>query len=91
MPVALRDSGWFVWNCETDENLNFVSTQIRLHKSTEFVIVCLDWCNEKYASRTVCCYVVIAQKLYVNSQCLFQCKQIRHLFDAHDGLALRIP
>ena len=39
-PWAIR----LLWSCETDDNLNFVSTQIRLHNSIKFVvIVCLDW------------------------------------------------
>ena len=37
-PRAIR----LEWSCEMDDNLNFVSTQIRLHNSIEFVvIVCL--------------------------------------------------
>ena len=38
-PRAIR----LEWSCETDHNLNFVSTQIRLSNSIKFiVIVCLD-------------------------------------------------
>ena len=42
-PRAIR----LEWSCETDDNLNFISTLIRLHNSIEFVvIVCLDCCNK---------------------------------------------
>ena len=35
------------WGCETNDNLNCVSTQIRLHNSIKFVvIVCFDWYNK---------------------------------------------
>ena len=33
-PRAIR----LEWSCETDDNLNSVSTQIRLHTSIEFVV-----------------------------------------------------
>ena len=86
---AIHTHGRFVWNGavkRTDDNLNFVSTQIRLHNSIEFLVIDAI----KYASATVCCFVVIAQKLYANSRHLIQRKQIHHLFDAHDGLSLII-
>ena len=38
-PVAIH----LEWSCETGDNLNFVSTQIRLHNSIKFVVInCLS-------------------------------------------------
>ena len=76
MPIALR-TRVLEWNGETDGNLNFVYSPIRLHDAIEFVVtVCLDSCNKIHKWHRIFCFVVVAEKPYVNNRRLIQRKHI---------------
>ena len=41
------------WSCETDDNLNFVSSQIHLHISIEYVVIVLSLRNYANSQRLI--------------------------------------
>ena len=76
------------WSCEMDDNLKFVTIQIRLHNSIKiFVIVYLDWCNKIRKQHRMLFRCCRSETLREQLAFIIQRKQIRHLFDVHDGIA----
>ena len=84
MLATLRARRRFIWNgvlkrmtIWTLSLLKFVCIIL----TSFFVIVYLHWCNK----------ICKQHRIYANSRYLIQHKQIRYLFDAHDGLFDRLP